>query len=452
MANIYVALNGDDVGEKIGSHIASDDHEGLAAASSAIDGAHQNIDQWVESVGGKKITGSGDEGIYIVPEESLGDLDSLRGSYKEQSGHDLTVGTGSSMSEASKALIYGKLNGKNQVVHYEPMIEDYLSQEDGDESDQEPQSEMPEQDELQGQADSDIESDEGVSPEEPSELPPRSASSAKMITPPPSQTEDEVDEASEEAPESEEVGVDEDPESEDQSTVGNSEIDGKAGSDFGTSDGEISEDLEESDEEPLAEGEDLPDSEETDPSDDVDSSEAPPADSSVEGESAYQDLGEEDIADPDEEEQDPSMEEQEESDDQEDPLASMIHGDMQAGDESQEQGQEEESESEDSSLDDELRSDIASALMAFKENKDMLEQAREQNPKLYHATLTMLTSMIAMAKKLGYGPEQDMQDSENNQQLQEEFPAAEEGGQEDPEAEDAQQPMDSQGAPPPVKK
>jgi hypothetical protein len=139
----------------------------------------------------------------------------------------------------------------------------------------------------------------------------------------------------------------------------------------------------------------------------------------------------------------------------EDPLASMIHGDMQdGGDDSEQDPDAVPAQGDDASLDDELRQDIAEALVSFKENKHLLEQARDQNPELYNATLTMLRSMIAMAKKLGFGPEQDMADKEAEQQLDQEFPAADEGGEmpeEGAEAPADEESDDSEEAPAPAK-
>jgi len=59
----------------------------------------------------------------------------------------------------------------------------------------------------------------------------------------------------------------------------------------------------------------------------------------------------------------------------------------------------------------------------------MLEQAREQNPDLYNATLTMLRSMISMAKKLGFAPEQDMQQAADTNQMAEAMPEADDQGE-----------------------
>lgn len=450
MANIYVALNGDDVGSKIGEAIASDDHEGLASASSAIESAHGNIDQWVESIGGKKITRSGDEGIYLIPEESLSDLESIKGSYKEQSGHGLTIGVGNSMSEASKALIYGKLNGKDQVVHYEPSIEDYLS--DQDISDDEmPEEVSAESDEDQDQAASseEVESDDEESEEEDDDDQEEAEEESEEETPelsddnqilsesPTSKKPPVVSEEPEESGEDDQEGSEDllQEDSQDPDAPGSKAIDGDIdgedlGSDKDNSEQEDQDQEMENNQAPMAAA---PQS--AAPAPEMDQEPAALA----QEQSAYKDLNNEDLANPD-------MDLGNEQYNQNDALTDMIHGDLendQEGSAPEEMSAEGMGDSQgDSQLDEELRQDIASALMAFKENKDMLEQAREQNPKLYQATITMLRSMIEMAKKLGQNPEQDIQDQESEQELNEEFPAADEEEGQDLENQDQEMPMD----------
>lgn len=471
MANIYLALNGDDVGTRIGEAIANDDHEGLASASSDIEGAHGNIDQWVESVGGKKVTRSGDEGIYLIPEEALGDLESIKSSYKEQSGHGLTIGVGSSMSEASKALIYGKLNGKDQVVHYDPSIEDYLSEEDVSENEMPEDSEEDESDDLDSgeaheaakepsspsvEADGNPDEADGEDDQEDEEQAEQESDDegfaenedvgdpddghqdsaedeeedqeAEGYTPPESEDEesqaapgddlaDDNQKVTESPKSTPPPQVSDEEDSEDPDAPNSEAIDGDVdGEDFGA-DKDGSEEAEQDEE--MASNTPAPEMDA--------SAEQPPG---QEAQSTYQELNDDDMENPD-------MEMDNESYDQNDALTGMIHGDM------NDEGEDEESAEEGSSqLDDELRQDIASALMAFKENKEMLEQAREQNPKLYDATITMLRSMIEMAKKLGQNPEQDIQDQEGQQQLNEEFPEA--GGEEGDEQMSAAAPMQNE--------
>ena len=132
MAFKFIAVNGDNVGEGIGNAIVNDDHEGLSNITSKLKDAHGGIEQWVQSLGGEVVTASGDEGIYKIPLESFNedDLENVKNQYTESAGNTITIGIGDSMLEASKALIYGKLNDKDQIVHYDSHIDDYISEEE----------------------------------------------------------------------------------------------------------------------------------------------------------------------------------------------------------------------------------------------------------------------------------------------------------------------------------
>ena len=457
MGNVYLAVNGDDVGTRIGNAIANDDHQDLANASSTIDQAHKKIDEWAEGIGGKKITGSGDEAIYLVPDDALAQMDSIRQDYQESSGHGLTVGVGASMSQASKALIYGKMNGKNQTIHYDPNMEDYLSDESSDEDpsqdiDQAP--EIPAEGDLEDQAMEDNESQaEEVAPEEGAEedsivpkapaeegaeaeantniqdnkaMPKNKAMNKPAPATPPAadpnaQDADSDSDDSDEAPIGNEDDVSDDNEEalnrpDDYAPANKSpkqkhgEIDGKTEEDFGTADGEQQEDEADMEDAP-DQSDDLPDNDSED--DSFDGHHAP-----HEGE----------FEDSEEDSDDQELSSEDTASGDEDPLADMIHDDMsddQEGDEMSPEG--------DDSADDadhqELKQDIANALLAFKDNKMMLEQAREQNPDLYNATLTMLRSMISMAKKLGFAPEQDMQQAADTNQMAEAMPEADDQGE-----------------------
>lgn len=461
MANIYIALNGDGVGERIGNAIAQDDHESLASASSSIENAHVNIDKWVESIGGQKVSRSGDDGIYIIPQKALGKLEEIRDSYKDQSGHSLTIGIGESMSQASKALIYGKMSGKDQIVHYEPTIDDYLADVDSEDSEvpedvalDDGQEEAPEEGEAAPKSTVN-EEDESGEDDDSSALPPKKSSSLPADK---DEDEDEEDESEEgedkdedeglkpgedivddganddqtqsespvQEPPSKKGDISEKEDPKDPDAPGSRAIDGDVdGKDFGAdkddSDEEESEE-EMGSKEPLEEGDEEVEDE---------GGEEPPIPSEKpmpsSGQSVYQELNEDDVENPN---MDMGNESYEQAGD-DDALSSMIHGDMEAGDD-ESLG---EDQLQESTLDDELKQDITSALLAFKENKDMLEQAREQNPKLYQATITMLRSMIEMAKKLGASPDKDMQAQESEQELNEEFPEAEQPEQEEsPEA------------------
>ena len=137
MGMVYVAINGDSVGSKIGEAILSDDHQALAGLSKKFKDAHSNIEKWAQRKGGEVVASAGDESIFSLPEEMIGELENIKSQYSQASGTTLTIGIGQTISQASKALIYGKLNSKDQIVEYEPQMDDYISGDQEDETDEE---------------------------------------------------------------------------------------------------------------------------------------------------------------------------------------------------------------------------------------------------------------------------------------------------------------------------
>ena len=501
---IYVAINGDDVGQRIGQAIASDDHKGLQDASGSVKQAHDMVQQWVEGHGGKVVTSSGDEGIYAVPEAALADLESIKASYQQISGHSVTIGTGSTMSEASKALIYGKLNDKDQIVQYEPSIDDYLSQDDEEDGSSDMGEEgLPQAGELEAESNSDAEEEVGASDPEQAEI---AEDDAEALDP------KEIAGAASKDPEhememspNEEMAHDAAENEEDESDPDNIEADEEGGEEGINGKTDAEEENLESPEAQMGEeppmGEESPevpmeappaaapeaamgaapqDEEGTEsayddmaeapekPNMDAMPSEAPmqaapaPKESPMEaeleetagedalGEPQSQELAQEITGEesPEESEleetvgedalgEDPAEEATEEPEDsgydQNDALSDMIYGHMEGEDNPE--GSEENH--------DDLKSDIAEALLAFKDNKDMLEAAREQNPKLYQAVITMLRSMVDMAKKLGFAPEEDAMAAEQGSAMEEEMPEDEQAEEAPMEA--APEPSEEEG-------
>ena len=159
MKRVYIAANGDGVGEQIGNAILSDDHQTLSGLSRKFKDAHSNIEKWAQKKGGEIVASAGDEIIFSLPEEALGELDSVKDAYSQASGTTLTIGIGETISQASKALIYGKLNDKNQIVEYEPQMDDYIS-------DDEAEEEIPTPEDIDDSASEESRFQEGVDGED----------------------------------------------------------------------------------------------------------------------------------------------------------------------------------------------------------------------------------------------------------------------------------------------
>lgn len=120
---IFLAINGDDVGSKIGSAIASDDRDNLLNTRAQVKEAQDMLNEWAAQFQAEELSSSGDEVLWSIDESAIEDLDNVQQQYQQISGHTVTIGYGSTMSEAIKALIYGKVNGKNQIVEYTPEID-----------------------------------------------------------------------------------------------------------------------------------------------------------------------------------------------------------------------------------------------------------------------------------------------------------------------------------------
>jgi len=143
---VYVVVNGDGVGQTMGESISNNDIEGLKSHQGKINDMHIKIEQWVEQNGGEVISSSGDESIFTISSDLIGELESIAESYSESTGHSATVGVGNSISDAVKALVYGKNSQKGSVVQFSPELEG----EDEEEGLESPEEEGIEQ-EIEGQ-------------------------------------------------------------------------------------------------------------------------------------------------------------------------------------------------------------------------------------------------------------------------------------------------------------
>jgi hypothetical protein len=128
MNQLFLAFDGDNAGQHIGQAILANDVDMLNRASSKIKAGGQLIEGWVKESGGHVVSSGGDEGTFIIDPSKEGDLEELRSEYESVTGFTATMGLGHSLSEAGKALIAGKLTGKNKIVKYDDEVEEILHQ------------------------------------------------------------------------------------------------------------------------------------------------------------------------------------------------------------------------------------------------------------------------------------------------------------------------------------
>lgn len=127
MNRLFVAFDGDNMGQKVGTAVLMDDAQTLNDVSKKIEAAGRAARQWVEARGGQMISQGGDEGTFVIDPAMEGRLEELRQLYQTASGGTVTLGTGLSLSQAGKALIAGKLMGKDIIVRYDQQTESVLA-------------------------------------------------------------------------------------------------------------------------------------------------------------------------------------------------------------------------------------------------------------------------------------------------------------------------------------
>jgi hypothetical protein len=124
----FVAIDADNVGESIGNAVLSDDSKELSSLSGKINNGSQIFSQWAEYNGGSVISSGSDEAVVEVPVNALEELEKLKDKYLEETGFSVSIGIGEKISDAAKALIYAKINGKNTIIDYSPEIEETIKQ------------------------------------------------------------------------------------------------------------------------------------------------------------------------------------------------------------------------------------------------------------------------------------------------------------------------------------
>jgi hypothetical protein len=127
--SIFAAFDGDGIGNLVGRAVLADDVAGIKDISARIQAGQDAIAAWATSFGAEPISHGGDESSYQVPAEAMDSLEQVRKDYQYATGGmSCTVGVGMKLSEAGKALMVGKLRGKNQICQYDESVENDFNQ------------------------------------------------------------------------------------------------------------------------------------------------------------------------------------------------------------------------------------------------------------------------------------------------------------------------------------
>jgi hypothetical protein len=120
---VIIAWDGDHIGREVGRASLADDVEGLRRISQAIDTGNRIWESWVTMNGGSIISFGGDEGRAEILAEKLAELPKIRDQYATAVGSTVSVGVGTKLSEADRALMCGKLQGGDKIVLYTPDVD-----------------------------------------------------------------------------------------------------------------------------------------------------------------------------------------------------------------------------------------------------------------------------------------------------------------------------------------
>lgn len=124
---IYIAWDGDHVGRQVGQMAIRDDVESLRRVMRAIESGNDAWRSWLEVHGGSIITCLGDEGRAQMPGNLLEDLDNMRDRYKDLVGATVSVGIGTELSEAERALVTAKIRGGDRALIYTPSMKEEIA-------------------------------------------------------------------------------------------------------------------------------------------------------------------------------------------------------------------------------------------------------------------------------------------------------------------------------------
>lgn len=128
MNRLFIALDGDDAGQMVGQAVLMDDVQALHDVSKKITAASEAVKNLIVSMGGQVISAGGDEMTAVLSPESESRLEEVRSKFQEVSGFTATLGIGNTLSQAGKALLAGKLSGKNKSEKYSQETESLISQ------------------------------------------------------------------------------------------------------------------------------------------------------------------------------------------------------------------------------------------------------------------------------------------------------------------------------------
>ncbi len=120
MNNIYLSIDGDDVGRKLEYFMLINDSSSLIEFSEKFQkGMFWLEEKLVKDFKGVIIFTGGDNLLVSLNSDSIINIESLRSDFHQRTGSTLSVGFGNSPRQAYFALKLAKTSGKNRVCNFQ---------------------------------------------------------------------------------------------------------------------------------------------------------------------------------------------------------------------------------------------------------------------------------------------------------------------------------------------
>jgi hypothetical protein len=123
---VYVSIDGDNIGASVERAAMADDLATIISQSQKIESGSKLITKWAEDHDGDIYIAGGDDVAFTLPKDNIPLLNELKQKYQDVTDYTITIGVGDSISKAGHAMLYGKMNGKNQVNIWNRSIEDFV--------------------------------------------------------------------------------------------------------------------------------------------------------------------------------------------------------------------------------------------------------------------------------------------------------------------------------------
>jgi hypothetical protein len=132
MSTIYVYISGcgDQLKELLDRASLADNPDEIRRLSQDIEAANEVWKKWCLAMGGDVISAAGNEFKFRVGADHLVDVPELRSQYEQLTGASTSVGVGTKLSEADKALAAAKKSGGDMVRLYGPDVDEELAEDE----------------------------------------------------------------------------------------------------------------------------------------------------------------------------------------------------------------------------------------------------------------------------------------------------------------------------------